>query len=393
MPARMNDLRPQHPTAAPARRLLPLARLALAGALALPLLAACGGGAAPETAPTPSTGGATSGAATPQPAAVWPLRTREHVDLWLHGFAMLVDDTAQVPIFRRGDRAAAQAAKGTPTTQLDAERDRLRQRQATNPRLALGAQFVVMPFASWDELKGAANVFAQAGGDPQRASDQRTAAMIAFLAGTFPTAADREWLRLFVNALDDESTRFFHRYWLDAQRDRSPALAAADTMWQRVARPALQRFLNNTQQRDGELLLSIVLGGEGRTQTNGTRAGNLVTVGFPASAADAAEVSYAAAHEVAGTIAGSVVSDNVTPSEQRAGLADRYVSAAQVRGGLILLQKTAPSLAAGYARFYLREAGRSASGDPVAALVAAFPLPSAIADALTRQIDITLGGI
>src|SRR3712207_7510875 len=38
---------------------------------------------------------------------------------------------------------------------------------------------------------------------------------------------------------------------------RSPALAAADSVWQRVARPALQRFLNNTKQRDGELLLSL----------------------------------------------------------------------------------------------------------------------------------------
>ena len=386
----MNDARSPHPTAAPARRLL---RLALAGALTGALLGACGGGAAPETAPTPSTGGGASGSATPQPAAVWPLRTREHVDLWLHGFAMLMDDTAQVPIFRRGYRAAVQAARGNTTTQLDAERDRLRQRLAANPRLALGAQFVVLQFASWEEIKGAASVFAQAGGDPQRASDQRTAAMIAFLGGTFATAADREWLRLFVNALDDESTRFFHRYWLDAQRDRSPSLAAADSVWQRVARPPLQRFLNNTQQRDGELLLSIVLGGEGRTISNGTRAGNLVTVGFPARREDAAEVSYTAAHEAAGTIAGSAVSDNVTPSEQRAGLADRYVSSAQVRGGLVLLQKTAPALTNGYARFYLREAGRTATGDPVAALVAAFPLPAAIADALTRQIDITLGGI
>ena len=385
----MIDARTLHPTAAPARRLLLLT-------LATALLGACGGGAAPETAPTPSTGGAggsASGSATPQPAAAWPLRTREHVDLWLHGFAMLMDDTAQVPIFRRGYRAAAQAARGNTATQLDAERDRLRQRLAANPRLGLGAQFVVLQFASWDELKGAANVFAQAGGDPQRASDQRTAAMIAFLASAFPTAADREWLRLFVNALDDESTRFFHRYWLDAQRDRSPALAAADSVWQRVARPAMQRFLNNTQQGDGELLLSLVLGGEGRTLSNGTRGGNLLTVGFPARREDAAEVSYAAAHEAAGSVAGSVVGDNVTPSEQRAGLADRYVSAAQVRGGLVLLLKTAPALAAGYARFYLREAGRSASGDPVAALVAAFPLPAAIADALTRQIDITLGGI
>jgi hypothetical protein len=372
-----------HP-AAPARRLL---SLLLAGAL----LGGCAGGAGPQTAPEPSAGAAAG--AAPQPAVVWPLRTREHVDLWLHGFAMLMDDTAQVPIFRRGYRAAAQAARGNVTTQMDAERDRLRQRLAANPRLGLNAQFLILAFPTWDELKRAATVFAQANGDPQRAGDQQTAAAIAFLAGTFPTAADREWLRLFVNALDDESTRFFHQHWLNAQRDRSPALAAADSVWQRVARPAMQRFLNNTQQRDGELLLSIVLGGEGRTQSNGTRAGNLMTVGFPARREDAAEVSYAAAHEAVGTIAGGAVTDNVTPSEQRAGLADRYVSAAQVRGGLLLLQKTAPTLAAGYARFYLREAGRPATGDPIAALVAAFPLPAAIADALTRQIDITLGGI
>lgn len=383
----MTDAQTSRPIAATARRTLHLL-------LASALLGACGGGAAPETAPTPSTGGAPGAAAT-QPAAVWPVRTREHVDLWLHGFAMLTTDTAQVPIFRRGYRAEAQAARGRAnvTTQLDAERDRLMQRLAANPRLALGAQFVALSFPSWDVLKQAATVFAQAGGDPQRAGDQQTASAIAFLAGTFPTAADREWLRLFINALDDESTRFFHRYWLDAQRDRSPALAAADSVWQRVARPAMQRFLNNTQQRDGELLLSIVLGGEGRTVSGGTRASNMVTVGLPARREDAADASYAAAHEAVGSIAGSVVNDNVTPTEQRAGVADRYVSAAQVRGGLALLQKTAPTLAAGYARFYLREAGRAASGDPVAALVAAFPLPSAIIDALNRQIDITLGGI
>jgi hypothetical protein len=380
-----HGIRPRH--AAPARRLL---ALLVAGALA----GGCAGGAAPETAPAPSgtTAGASAGA-TPQPAVVWPLRTREHVDLWLHGFAMITDDTAQVPIFRRGYRTAAQAARGNVATQLDAERDRLRQRLAANPRLGLNAQFLVLAFGSWDELKRAATVFAQANGDPQRAGDQQTAAAIAFFAGVFPTAADREWLRIFVNALDDESTRFFHQYWLNAQRDRSPALAAADSVWQRVARPAIQRFLNNTQQRDGELVLSIVLGGEGRTQSNGTRAGNVITVGFPARREDAAEVSYTAAHEAVGTIAGSAVTDNVTPNEQRAGLADRYVSAAQVRGGLLLLQKTAPTLADGYARFYLREAGRTASGDPAAALAAAFPLPQAIADALTRQIDITLGGI
>ena len=376
-----------------ARRARP-ARTLCALALAT-LLGACAGGGGPETAPTPTGAPGSAGGAAAQPAAIWATRTREHVDLWLHGFAMVVDDTSQVPLFRRGYRTDLQAVRGRAnvTTQLDAERDRLRQRLAANPRLALSGQFVALPFASWEEMKQGIGAFIQANGDPQRAGDQRTAAMVAFLAQTYGTAADREWLRVFANALDDESTRFYHRYWLDAQRDRSPALAAADSVWQRVARPGLQRFLNNTQQRDGELLLSLVLGGEGRTVSNGTRAGNQVTVGFPARPADAAEVSYAAAHEMVGTVASSAVSDNVTPTEQREGLADRYVAAAQVRGGLLLLQKSAPTLATGYARFYLRQAGRAETADPVAALNAAFPLPTAIATALARQIDITLGGI
>jgi hypothetical protein len=281
------------------------------------------------------------------------------------------------------------------TTQLDAERDRLRQRLAGNNRLALGAQFVALSFASWDDLKRAAGAFIQAGGDPQRAGDQRTAQAIAFLAGSFQTAAEREWLRLFVNALDDESTRFFHQWWLTAQRDRSPALAAADSAWQRVARPALQRFLTNTQQRDGQLLLSVVLGGEGRTVNTGTRGGNIVTVGLPARPADAAEASYAAAHELAGAVAGTAVADNVTPTQQREGTADRLVSSAQVRGGLLLLQRLAPTLAAGYARFYLREAGLAlpAAGREEAALAAAFPLPASLLESITRQLDVVQGGI
>src|SRR5947207_1550682 len=59
-----------------------------------------------------STGGGggtvTSGGAGPeanqtgQPNIVWPIKTREHVDLWLHGFAMLQEDTTFVPFFRRG---------------------------------------------------------------------------------------------------------------------------------------------------------------------------------------------------------------------------------------------------------------------------------------------------
>lgn len=379
------------------------ARSALAAVL-LSLAAACGGGSGGGPTPAPSPTGAPAPATAPgtgpgsaaatEGAAVWPIRTREHVDLWLHGFALLVDDTARVPLFRRGYREGMRTvrARDNVLTQLDAERDRLRARFATNRQLPLAAQFVPLAFSSWDELRRAIELFLQVQGDPRRAGNAASAGAVAFLAGTFPAAADREWLRVFAAALDDESTRFHHRHWLAEQRDRSPALAAADSVWQRVARPALQRFLNNTGQRNGELLLSLPLGGEGRTTSGGERA-NLVAVGFPARGADPAEASYAAAHEVVGTLVGTAVGDHITPAEQRAGVGDRYVAAAQVRGGLLLLQRTAPALAAGYARYYLREAGVSAGGDPVAALAEAFALPAPIVDAIARQLEVTLGGI
>ena len=44
------------------------------------------------------------------PPTQWPINTYEHVDLWLHGFAMIQDDTTLVPFFRRGYKAEAQAA-------------------------------------------------------------------------------------------------------------------------------------------------------------------------------------------------------------------------------------------------------------------------------------------
>ena len=38
------------------------------------------------------------------PVLTWPVKTREHVDLWLHGFALLSNDSSAVPLFRRGYR-------------------------------------------------------------------------------------------------------------------------------------------------------------------------------------------------------------------------------------------------------------------------------------------------
>lgn len=324
---------------------------------------------------------------------VWPVKTREHVDLWLHGFAMIQDDTTLVPLFRRGykDQMTVLKNRGNVVSQLDANRDKLRARLIANPQL-VNAQFVPLSFSSWDEMSQTVNFFLQAEGDPNRARTRELAQAIATLAAYFQTGPDRDWLRLFMQSLQDESTKFYHSYWIEQQHEKENVVTVADSLWQKIYRPKFQAFLNNSGQANGAVLLSLPLDGEGRSQSTG-KLSNVLTVTFPNTPAEAIDAIYVVAHEAIATIANSAVSDNITPSERRGGVADRYASAAAVRGGAMLLQRVAPELVPGYARYYLLAARRPTSGDPMTALAAAFPLTDAIRDALSRQLDVVIGGI
>ena len=366
-------------------------------ALCVAVLAACGGGGGAQggaggaPAPAPSSGQA-AGTTTPADQT-WPIRTREHVDLWLHGFAMVQTDSSRVPLFRRGyrDQIAAARSAGGVRTLLDTNRDQLARRFTTNPNL-VGAQFLALYAESWDDLRQAAQLFLQAGGDPSRASTQQQAAVIATFAQTFPSAADRDWLQLFLQSLEDERAKFYQSYWTREQQQRAAVLTAVDTLWQRRYHERLQRFLNNTQQANGDFILSLPLDGEGRTVSGGKQQ-NIVTVTLPATVAEAPEAIYTFAHEVVGALVASTVNDNTSPAERRTGVTDRLQSAGAVRGGLMLLERTAPELADGYARYYLRSAGVSAGGSAATTLAATFPLPDNIRDAIGRQLDVVLGGI
>jgi len=367
-------------------------RVATAPAILL-LATACGsagGGAEAEQQPAPQ-----ADASGVTQNAPWALKTREHVDLWLHGFAMLVDDTARVPWFRRGyrDQMVVLKNRANVTTMLDANRDRLRARFGTNRLLPIQGQFLALYADDWNDLVEAAQLFLQAEGNPQRANSQQAATAIALFAQTFPAAADREWLRLFMQSLDDERQKYYHGYWLSEQRARDATLAAIDSSWHRVHRPRLQGFLNNSRQASGSVLLSLPIGGEGRTIATGG-AGSIATVTFPETRAAADEAIYVFVHEAVGQLAASAVGDNVTPNERREGLADRLQAAAAVRTGYMVLARVDPALAPGYAEFYLRAANAPrTSGTVESRLAAAFPLPSTIADAIGRQLDVVLGGI
>jgi hypothetical protein len=363
----------------------------LATLLAIALLAACATTGTTGTG-TSSTSG-TVGQNPANPAEVWPVKTREHIDLWLHGFAMISDDSTLVPYFRRGYRADLTALKSRSNivTQLDANSARLRARFAQNSQL-VNAQFLALYFDSFDELASAADVFYRAEGDPRAASSQEGAQTIALLAGYFQSPADRDWFRLFVQSLRDEDNRFYRGYWDQQLRERGVVFTAVNTLWQNTYRARFQPFLNNTSQAAGEIFLSLPLDGEGRTLSAGKRQ-NATAVTFPLRSSDANEAIYVIAHEVVSSLVSTAVNDNTTPNDRRLGVADRYVANGTVRAGALLLQKIAPELVNGYARYYLQSANRSTSANGVATLATVFTLPDGIQDAISRQLDVVLGGI
>ena len=343
--------------------------------------------------PPVSAGTGTTPAPTTPPAVtrVWPVLTRSHVDLWLHGYAMLLRDSSKVPVFRRGYRERIQSVKAqrNVSTLLDANRERLQARLTANPALANG-QFAPLYFRDFPQMQEVIGLFLRVEGNVMGTNDPSLRQYFAVLASSFGSAADRDWLRVFAESLEDERRRFYQEYWTAEHGARLAVVREADSLWQGTYRMKLQRFLNNTQQENGELILALTLGGEGRTVNFGSRQ-NAVAVTMPDQ--DFREAIYVFAHEVVSSIVSTAVNDNTTPNDQRAGVAAGYVTTGTVRGGAMLLQRAAPELAAGYTRYYLSQAGLATTGDINARLAASFPLPDAVRAAIERQLDVVLGGI
>lgn len=342
-----------------------------------------GAGVTPETPP----------AASQAPASPWTVKTSYVLDLWLHGYAMVQRDTAQVPYFRRGYRDLIAAAKSNRriTTQLDANADQLQRGLAANPALVFG-QFLALQERTWEEMQSDIAAFLEANGDPAAARDSTMRPAIAAYAQTYRSSADREWLRLFARSLADEHSRFYQQYWTDRQQALRPVLASVDSLFTHRYLAMLRGYLNNSQLERGEMVLSLPLDGEGRTISTANQ--HSVSVVFPASVDSSMEAIYTFVHEVAGTATGLAVADNTTPTEKQRGIAAQYESPAAVRGGAMLLRRAIPDLVTGYQRYYLRAArARSTGSDVEGEFVRTFPLSPTMLDAVDKQITRLLSTI
>lgn len=324
----------------------------------------------------------------------WPVKTREHVDLWLHSLALLQDDTARVPFFDRGYRERITIAKNARGvyTKFDEQRNAI----AGDPvaqRHLLDAQFLALYFGTWAEMQQAIEYFLRAEGDPRKANNREVQQIVAFFAGSFPKPDDRAWLRKLVDGVQAEYEAFYKAWWLEQFRERERALAVTDSLWQTTWRPGLQRYLNYTQQTNGDIILALTLGGEGRALQAGQRA-NQFAIAFP-STPDSAEVMlFVFAHEAAGAMARVAVNDNLTPAQQRQGLGDSLIANGLVRGGAMLVEQVLPGAGERYARYYLAQMGKTApDGGALTALAEAFPMPEPILDEMKRQIALSYQGI
>ena len=331
----------------------------------------------------------------------WPVKTRYVVDLWLHGYAMLVSDTSRTPLFRVDYRDAMIVAKNSRniTTRLDDNADALRHGLRVNPRLLDGARLALRE-GSWEEMGNDIAAFLTSG--EEAASGKRrpsalstwkrtprpaeeTTETSAVLGSVFRTESDRAWLSLFARSLTDEHSKFYELYWREQQHALRPALAAVDSQFSQRYLKQLRSYLRGVQLPTGEIVLSPPLGGEGRSILEGQHS---VAIGFPATADSSLDAVYEFAHEAVGGLAEQAVRERISPAEFRAGAGRQLESPAKVRGGAMLLQRAIPELVAGYERHYLSVARVRFGGTDVdSAFVRAFPVRQAIIDGMDQQLD------
>lgn len=347
----------------------------------------------PGSAVPPNGAPVSASAAPTSNAHDYRITSQLHVDLWLHGFALLQADSSLIPYFRLEYRRAAEDAKRRAgvRTQLDESVAQLAPSLARVASLT-SAQFLPLYFVSWEEMRRGIQLFLRDRGEVRRAPNREMVRMYATLATYFPGASEREWLRVFTSSLEDERSKFFSAWWSAEQASRRQVFDAVASEWSGPHGAGIVRFLKASNQPAGTILLSPALAGEGRTLPV-SRTENFLTVGFPVAGGDPLEALYVIAHESVGQAANIAVHDNTSPADAQSGATARWQSLAAVVGGSELLARVAPDMVEGYRRYYLGLTRVRLSGDTEKQFAQIFALPPNLVAAVGKQIDNILAGI
>lgn len=326
----------------------------------------------------------------------WTVATYPEFDLWYHGLAYTgFGATGDVPIYRPEyvrEIVAAKRALGAHPTVLDERAEEFGRLFAADERFA-ALQFLPLYFANGEEFFGALRAWVQAGGDPGRAGSQRAAQMVGFLSRQLPTQAERQTVARWLDVLAEEDLAFFDRYRAGRQAELASLAARVQGVWEGIA-PSVQPVLDYLILNEGEMVLSLPLGSEGRTIDLG-RQDNRVAVGVP-DPDRPADAVWAFLHELMYPYVRTVIEDQVSPAERRSIGEEVLARRAAVRAGAALLARAAPESVADYQAAYLRWAGTTPPASPMQrgpAFEREYPVPAGLAEALAEGLESILRGI
>lgn len=298
--------------------------------------------------------------------ARWVVTRDAFADLWYHGLAVIgADGYGPLPLYAaayRSDVRTVKHRRGSVTRLDDAAaelRAELRADSAYEVLHFVPAYFVGEdPVAVLAALRRAATA-----GVAARPGSGTLDTRAAAVAGALPSARERRSLLALLDLLDDEWRAFVR----DDRAGRAPdaiAVARLQGEWDRTFAPPLAGWLDVVGGgRGGVIVVVPAVGAEGRIVAGAGARRAVVVVTADVSSAGPTGPLLAAVRELAFPLLDALPSAAVASAWGDGAdrvAASRARDVAAVRGGALLLEGTAPALAARYRRFYLEAAPSAA---------------------------------
>jgi len=305
------------------------------------------------------------GALVPRTAAAqrevpqWVISRDAFADLWYHGLATVgVDSYGPQPLYSAAHVRSVRETKRTRglVTRLDSSARTLHAAFAGDSAFD-ALHFVPLYFVGVDPGTALAALRQALGGGPSDSAVPLViAARAAAVARSVPGARDRRALITFIDALAHE-WRAIVRDERAAWRPSPRTLAALQRDWDSKFEPALSRYLTAGDRSRGTIVGVPALGGEGRIVSVRGGLSVVMVSGDSIAGVDDAPL-LAAVRELSFALLDNMPANRLTAGFDRAA-AERAREIAAVRGGAILLEAVAPTLAPSYQRLYTAdEAGR-----------------------------------
>lgn len=315
--------------------------------------------------------------------ARWVVTRDAFADLWYHGLALIgADGYGPLPLYAaayRSDVRTVKHRRGSVTRLDDAAAELRAELRADSAYEVL--HFVPAYFVGEDPLAVlaalrralAAGVAARPGSGGTL--DTRAAAV----AGALPSARERRSLLALLDLLDDEWRAFVR----DDRAGRAPdaiAVARLQGEWDRTFAPPLAGWLDVVGGgRGGVIVVVPAVGAEGRIVASAGARRAVVVVTADVSSAGPTGPLLAAVRELAFPLLDALPSAAVASAWGDGAdrvAASRARDVAAVRGGALLLEGSAPALAARYRRFYLLAAAPKPAAQP--SFEQAYPLDARV---------------